>query len=168
MVENRTRVERLRPDEWERLRTIRLRALRDAPDAFGVTAARAAERSPESWREGLDHLATFVATRGGADIGLVRGAPDQDSPDGAWLISMWVAPEGRGLGVGDLLIASVVSWARTEGFGRLQLDVGDTNEHAIALYSRQGFEPTGHRGHLEPPRDHITEHRRELTLDTEA
>jgi len=158
------RIDRLTAGDWERLRAIRLRALADAPDSFGVTLARAEQRSVESWEEGLERLATFVATRQGVDVGLVRGAPDPDSPDGAWLISMWVAPEGRGLGAGDALIDSVIDWARAEGRRRLMLDVGDANAHAIALYDRKGFKPTGHTGCLAPPREHITEHRRERIL----
>lgn len=55
------------------------------------------------------------------------------------------------------------TWARSAGYARLRLDVSDTNLAAIATYSALGFAPTGRRGTLPPPRDHITE--REMALD---
>ena len=94
----------------------------------------------------------------------MRGAPDEARTDAAWLISMWVAPEVRGRGVGEALIAAVVEWARASGARRLLLDVGDHNRPAIALYARMGFEPNGRTGALPAPRSHIREHQRELRL----
>lgn len=55
------------------------------------------------------------------------------------------------------------NWAKTEGYQRLILDVGDSNDFAIALYTRKGFKPTGVTGHLPSPRAHILEH--EMALD---
>ena len=97
-------------------------------------------------------------------MGLVRGTRDDSRTDSAWLISMWVAPEVRGQGVGVALIDAVVEWARASGARRLLLDVGDHNRPAISLYARMGFEPNGTTGSLPAPRSHIREHQRELRL----
>ena len=159
-------IQRLTAEEGPRLRTIRLRALRDAPNAFGSTFAESANRSPEAWSKQLSGtIATFVAVVGDSDVGLVRGAADRNVGDKAWLISMWVAPEARGRSVGAALIDAVVEWARSEGFVELLLDVGDDNVPATALYTRKGFEPSGEVGTLPPPREHIREHRRVLRLE---
>ena len=157
-------IRRLEAHEGLRLRTIRLRALADAPDAFGSTYGEAADRPPESWAAQLQEIATFVAVVDGEDVGLVRGARDDARTDAAWLISMWVAPEVRGRGVGEALIDAVVEWTRAIGARRLLLDVGDHNRPAIALYARKGFEPNGTTGSLPAPRSHIREHQRELRL----
>jgi ribosomal protein S18 acetylase RimI-like enzyme len=157
-------IQHLSSDEGLRLRTIRLRALADAPDAFGSTYADVAARPLESWSQQLQEIATFVAVRDGEDVGLVRCASDAQHHDTAWLISMWVAPEARGQGVGGALIDAVVAYARSNGASRLLLDVGDHNQQAIALYARKGFEPTGETGTLPAPRHHIREHQRELRL----
>ncbi|MDD9932720.1 MAG: GNAT family N-acetyltransferase [Myxococcales bacterium] len=149
-----------------RLRALRLRALRDAPDAFETTFESAAGWPDDSWAQQLAALPTFVAVRDGADVGMVRGAMDEDRPDTAWLISMWVAPEARRHGVGGLLVDRVVLWARELELTRLLLDVGDANAAAIALYAGRGFERTGVTSRLPPPRDHIAEHQRELRLST--
>lgn len=162
--ENPIDIERLAADEGLRLRTIRLRALADAPDAFGNTYDEAAVQPLDSWTAQLQEIATFVAVVDGEDVGLVRGACDDLQPDAAWLISMWVSPEVRGQGVGEALIDAVVEWARVSGARRVLLAVGDHNQPAIALYARKGFEPNGAIGSLPPPRSHIREHQRELQL----
>ena len=147
-----------------RLRTIRLRALRDAPDAFGSTAEEVAARPPESWAEQLSTLPTFVAVIEGRDVGLVRFDPDEESAETGWLISMWVSPEARGAGVRGALIDALVESATSLGVAQLELDVGDYNAPAIALYSSQGVEATGETSRLDPPREHILEHRLVLKL----
>ena len=157
-------IKRLAADEGLRLRTIRLQALADAPDAFGSTYDEAAARPLDSWATQLQEIATFVAVVDGEDVGLVRGAHDALQPDAAWLISMWVSPEVRGQGMGEALIDALVEWARISGTRRVLLDVGDHNQPAIALYARKGFEPNGTIGSLPPPRSHILEHQRELQL----
>jgi ribosomal protein S18 acetylase RimI-like enzyme len=158
------KIERLSPDDEDRLRSIRLAALRDAPDAFGSTLEETSARPAESWRQQLRDLATFVAVMGGADAGIVRGVQLDEDPAVAILLSMWVAPTARGKGVGKALVDALVAWARADGFARLVLDVADDNQPAIALYARTGFEPTGETGTLPPPREHVLEHRRSLEL----
>ena len=91
---------RLTVDEGPRLRRLRLRALEDAPDAFGSTLAETQARPPESWPQQLRTLPTFAAVIDGEDVGMVRGAPDPEAAGDAWLISMWVAPRARRSGVG--------------------------------------------------------------------
>jgi ribosomal protein S18 acetylase RimI-like enzyme len=154
----------LRTTEWQRLRSIRLSALRDSPDAFGSTLDEANGWSAEAWSEQLGQLPTMVAVKDGADVGMARWAQDQNRPDTAWLISMWVAPIARRAGVGSALINAIVERVRAAGITRLLLDVADDNAAAIALYELNGFAPNGQIGSLPPPRTHIREHRRERRL----
>ncbi|MCP3982776.1 MAG: GNAT family N-acetyltransferase [bacterium] len=155
---------RLGPGEEARLRTIRLKALHDAPNAFATTAAEAAARTPESWSTQISVLPTFVAVRDGQDVGMVRFAPDEESTEMGWLISMWVSPEIRGEGVGGALIDAIVDFATSTGVARLALDVADQNAPAISLYASKGFVPTGEVRTFEAPRQHVHEHRRVLKL----
>lgn len=154
---NPVKIERLGAAEAERLRSIRLRSLREAPDAFSTTADQAATWPAESWDRQLEELATFVATAGGRDLGIVRGVAHDQLPDVAYLISMWVAPEARRRRVGSALVDAVVDWARRRGFHRVILDVAESNAPAIALYRRRGFAPNGEVGTLPPPREHVRE-----------
>jgi len=150
-------IERLRPGDGARLRAIRLRALADAPEAFGSTLAESELRPPEDWEAQVVALPTFVWRDGDADVGMIRGAPHDGDPAAGYLISLWVAPEARGRGVGAALVGEVVAWARGSGLQRLNLDVGAHNAAARRLYERQGFVATGAVGALPSPRAHVRE-----------
>ena len=84
-------IRRLAAHEGPRLRAIRLRALAQAPDAFGSTCDEAAARPLDSWAAQLREMPTFVAVADGEDVGSVRGAHDDSRADAAWLISMWAS-----------------------------------------------------------------------------
>ena len=157
-------IERLQADEERRLKRMRLRALRESPEAFGSTYEDTIRRTHAVWKQQASDLPTWIAVLEGEDCGMVRTAPHADDSAAAFLISMWVAPEARGKGAGDHLVEAVLSWARAQGLGRVVLDVGDHNAPAIALYTRHGFNPTGRTSQLAPPRDHITEHERTCEL----
>jgi GNAT superfamily N-acetyltransferase len=150
-------IERLTVGDGDRLRAIRLRALRDAPKAFAATLDETAARPLDTWNRQLEQLATFVATVNIHDIGLVRGSPHDHLADAAYLVSMWVAPEARRRGIGLALVDAVVNWARTQGHGRLLLDVGEQNAPAIALYERAGFVSSGQMSTLQSHRGPIRE-----------
>jgi GNAT superfamily N-acetyltransferase len=150
-------IDHLGAGDGERLRAIRLRALRDAPDAFSTTLEEATARPPESWERQLEQLATFVATASGRDVGLVRGTPHDRFRDAGCLISMWVAPEARRQGIGSALVDAVVHWARARGLNRVLLEVVASNTPAIALYARKGFVPSVEVDTLPPPPSHDRE-----------
>jgi GNAT superfamily N-acetyltransferase len=132
----------LGPGEGERLREVRLRALQDAPDAFGSSYAREIEFPPQKWAERLadQDARWWVATRDGADVGLVCVRLEEGA---AHLLSMWVAPEARKDGVGSRLVDAAVEWARTTGAEEIGLWAVDRNHAARALYARKGFTPSG-------------------------
>jgi ribosomal protein S18 acetylase RimI-like enzyme len=159
-------IERIQADTWERARTVRLRALQDAPDAFWTTADEEVATTADQWRERVSSSdsATFVAGRDGVDVGLVVGAPHHEHQGDAGLYALWVAPDARGDGAATELVEAVVDWARAAGYHTLRLDVADTNGNALRLYQRMGFQPTGAVSAFSSPRDHITEHERALDL----
>jgi ribosomal protein S18 acetylase RimI-like enzyme len=83
----------------------------------------------------------LVAEIAGRAVGMVScTSPDAGAAE---LISLWVAPEARGQGVGDSLIEAVVAWAARQGADRVVLAVWQANRQAIALYQRHGFRDTG-------------------------
>src|SRR5262249_25974913 len=141
------------------LRALRLRALADAPTAFGSTLAREQAFTDDIWSEraqrgasGVDNV-TFVAEHDGRWLGIVTGlARDPDVPDDPRpeIVGMFVAPEARGRGVGAALVDAVVGWARARRATGLTLWVTATNTPALALYERCGFKPTGERKPLDP------------------
>jgi GNAT superfamily N-acetyltransferase len=138
----RVPIRRLTASDWQLFREIRLRALREAPHAFGSTAAEAERLGDDEWRRRLTNRAAFVAMEGGQAIGLVAGIA-ADSTEDAELISMWVDPAWRGRGIGADLVEAVVGWAIDGRFKRLRLWVAAGNDAAERLYTGLGFVRTG-------------------------
>jgi GNAT superfamily N-acetyltransferase len=158
------KIVRLSPGDEQRLRTIRLRALADAPVAFSTTLEEASAKPLEDWVCQLKQLVTFIAMIGSEGVGIARGVPHDSASDAACLISMWVAPEFRRQGVAAALLESVVAWAKIKGFRRLVLDVTEGNAPAMSLYRKKGFVPNGIISALSPPRQHIREYQLERML----
>lgn len=141
-------IRRISIDEWEVLRDLRLRALAEDPDAFGMTLGDASGQSDAEWRDwiGSPDRGFFAAVADdGSLVAMVVGAPVDDGPGAAGLFGMWVAPEARRAGIGAALIGSVEDWARTASYARIGLGVTMTNAAAIRLYERNGFVDIGER-----------------------
>jgi GNAT superfamily N-acetyltransferase len=136
------------PDDWEAIRSIRLRMLGEIPLAFSDTLAHAQSLTESDWRErgryGQDpHGASLAAIADdGVWLGVMGGLIAAGR--GPMLVGVYVAPEARGpaLGVADALLTRIEEWARTES-DTLTLDVNENNPRAIAFYSRRGFVMTG-------------------------
>src|SRR5699024_6752848 len=97
-------VRELEPEDWRTWRALRLRALRDAPDAFASTLASTLEREARDgeayWRGYFTRSGpTLIAEVDGIPAGMARVVVE-DAVGPADLFSMWVAPEARGRGVG--------------------------------------------------------------------
>ena len=135
-------VRRLPVADWSDFRDVRLAALRDAPEAFGSTAADAERLDAAEWRRRLAQRAVFLAEFAGQRVGLAAGISGDRLGD-AELISMWVAPAWRGHGVGDRLVGAVLAWAAAEGLKDVRLWVAHGNARAERLYARHGFASTG-------------------------
>lgn len=82
----------------------------------------------------------WVAERGGERLGSIFCA--RADAETAQLRLFLVMPEARGLGIGKLLIAECLRFARAAGYARMKLWTHSHLETAIALYARSGFELT--------------------------
>jgi GNAT superfamily N-acetyltransferase len=143
-------VHRLLADQWRQWRDLRLRALAESPRAFGSTYQENASYSDETWQQRTRALAgpaqdrsMFVAVDAAADVWIGCAGGFTETGGTASLISMWVAPDHRGRGVGKSLVEAVIGWAHAAGYERLRLDVVRGQDSAIRLYTRLGFQPTG-------------------------
>ena len=134
----------LAPDDWELWRELRLRGLVEAPYAFGSTLAQWTGNgdTEERWRNRLSSIPlSLVASVNEKSVGM--GSATSPVDDEIELISMWVAPEARGRGVGAALIEAIVVWALEHHVSRVALDVREDNISAINLYKRLGFVDVG-------------------------
>jgi ribosomal protein S18 acetylase RimI-like enzyme len=60
------------------------------------------------------------------------------APD-CWFEDLYVEPEARRSGLGAVLVQAAIESARARGCRRIELDVNEDNEAALALYRRLGF-----------------------------
>jgi len=136
----------LGPDDAAAFRQLRIRALRDHPEAFG--------RTPEEV-DAVDVLADRFHRDLGSDNDFLLGAFEADALVGTigchreravkhrhigYIWGMYVAPEHRRTGLGRWLLSAAVDRSRTwRHLECLWLDVTTVNRAARALYASFGF-----------------------------
>jgi GNAT superfamily N-acetyltransferase len=134
----------VRPEDWRLWRDLRLRSLREVPDAFVSTHDDEVVLDEEAWRARLD------GTRGPAVVAYVGGRPV--GMGGGWIyergrlevVAMWTDPDWRGHGVGPKVLDHVVGWALDRDL-QPDLRVADSNPSARRVYERYGFCAEGER-----------------------
>ncbi|MFC5478976.1 GNAT family N-acetyltransferase [Massilia suwonensis] len=142
-------VRRLAAHEWPLYRALRLRALTDAPDAFGMTLAEAQLRTETDWAWVLNLGASsnrdlpLVAEVAGNAAGMAWAKVDAHDAARVNLYQVWVAPEYRGHGVAAALLDAALAWARATGARAMRLGFVCGNEAARRLYVRAGFRDLG-------------------------
>ncbi len=133
-------VRQLRPGDLGAFRLLRLEALRAHPEAFGVTAEE----------EESDDTARLIAAPPGAALGafasealigsaVLTVSPREKQRHKGHVVSVYVAPEWRGAGVGMALMDVLIAHARQTGLRSLTLSVTAGNDSARRLYRRFGF-----------------------------
>ncbi|MDR6226321.1 GNAT family N-acetyltransferase [Desmospora profundinema] len=55
----------------------------------------------------------------------------------------WLTPGYRGMGLGKKLMEYTIGWARANGVEKINLDVWSSNDRAIELYKKYGFQVEG-------------------------
>lgn len=139
-------------DDWSAFREIRLRALADAPDAFGATVAQAAAQPDETWRERAAGPGPILLVLEDGEPVAMGGAYAPEGAHEAMVWGMWTAPEARGRGHAARILDELVAWCRARGRDVL-LHVTEGNDAARRLYLRHGFEPVGEWSPLRPGSD---------------
>ena len=139
---------RITPSLASSYKEVRLRALQDTPSAFGSTYARESQFSAADWHQRAANLCTprsigYLAHHNNDYCGIAVSFLNQQDPQHAELMSMWVAPDHRRTGAGRLLVDAIESWARQCGAHTFQLMVTSSNVAAISFYQRLGFVRTG-------------------------
>ena len=138
-------VRMLGPADATLYRSLRLRALRDHPDAFTSSYQEEREQPGEAAAQrlaahpfwGAYHHAELQGF-----VGLQRELRTKNRHK-ATVMGMYVAPEAGGQGVGRKLLDSLVAHARLNGLESLVLTVTDGNQRALRLYEAAGFRSFG-------------------------
>ena len=136
-------VRRAEVDDWQVCRDIRLRALREEPQAYESTLEDEQHLSEQQWRDRLVRASTFLAVDHENVVGMAVALPQDDGD--VMIVAMYVAPDARGRGIAARLIDEIRQTAVWRGSSRLVLDVADGNAAAERSYRRYGFVPIGQR-----------------------
>jgi GNAT superfamily N-acetyltransferase len=144
-------VRRLKADDWEALRALRLRGLAEHPLEFGAGVEDETPWLEARWRQGLSDLRWFGVARDDALIAcaLLRVPEGRKLRHNGWINAMYCAAEAQGSAAGDALMAAIEAEARMLGVGVLKLYAREGNARAVRFYERHGFvvygrEPASH------------------------
>ena len=134
--------------DWEAVRDIRLRSLREEPDAYASDYQTEAHFEPEMWKQRLATASSCLAFDDDhALVGIATGI-DTGSGD-TYVVGMYVAPEARGSGCAHQLLDAIAELALRRQGRRLVLEVAEPNIRAARSYRSYGFAETGRRRALD-------------------
>ena len=135
-------VELLEPNDWLRLRSIRLEALADSEHAFGGTLEAESIEDETAWRAKFEKNDFLIASVDGVDgammyIEVLKG----DFGARCWIGGCWSDPRFRGKGLMRAMFTYIdeqeKDW-KNQGLG-----VWTDNYNAIAAYEKLGFVKMG-------------------------
>lgn len=138
-------IEPLRPDDWPAVRTIYLEGIATGHATFEQDAP-----DWESWDASKLPACRLVARRDTKVVGwaALSRVSSRAVYRGVAEVSVYVASEARGQGVGRALLARLVSDSEAAGLWTLQAGVFPENTASIRLHQSAGFRIVGTRERL--------------------
>lgn len=136
---------RLSEADVDKLREIRLEALRTNPEAFSADLAIEEALTQQQWLQRFTNTAWFANTEAGAWRGIgafSRRSRSRKESHTGWIGSIYVRPAHRRKGVAGALLEALIDHAANE-VDQIILTVNAENKSAIALYERHGFRVYG-------------------------
>lgn len=136
--------------EWKAFKELRLSALKEEPQAFGVSYDKELAYPDEKWRQRLSGVAegeSYVlwARMDGKPVGLIMGGRTSEdrSSHRAHIWGLYVDRSARRRGVAKGLMGRVLAgFAANPGIQRVQVEANSDQRAAIELYLSLGFEET--------------------------
>lgn len=129
-------------DDWDDFRALRLRALADSPNAFGVTLAEAASNPEAVWRGRADGPGPVLMAYSDETPIAMGGLHVPENSQEAFVWGMWVDPDSRGQGLGARILRELLDRARRLDRA-VELHVTEGNDGARRLYEAHSFAFTG-------------------------
>jgi L-amino acid N-acyltransferase YncA len=130
-------------DDWPAIWHI-MQPIVEAGETYALETDMGEEEARRYWMLG-DGVRTVVAELEGEIVGTATGYTNR-SGHGSHVASgsFMVDQERRGQGIGRALAEDLIEWASAAGFKLIQFNaVVETNEGAVALWKKLGFEIAG-------------------------
>ena len=132
-------------------RELRLEALQNHPEVYSSDYAHALSQPMASWAErlrtgGTGGVAQMYFAQHEQELVGLCGIYRVDGPrtrHSATVVSLYVRPPWRGLGLAQRLVGACLDWARSHDVRIVKLGVITTNAPAIAVYEGCGFRTYG-------------------------
>lgn len=104
----------------------------------------------EAWNAGHLRTCRLIARRGEAVIGwaALSGVSGRAVYAGVCEVSIYVAPEAQGRGIGRRLLGALIDASEDDGRWTLQAGIFPENAASVALHERCGFRLVGRRERL--------------------
>lgn len=150
-------VDMVSSDGWEDFKKLRLEALKNYPQAFGVSYEEEVAKSDEYWQK---KIASYHKNESTFSVSRMLVAKDKDSdglvgmggffrkaPAAVMVSELYVKKEFQGQGIGESLLKNIIKEAEKDGrFNQIELIVNKSQKEAINLYEKLGFKVTGQAG----------------------
>ncbi len=137
---------------WQEYRDLRIRAVTNVPYAFGTTAEEELSKSEDRWKKRLEGTGedrkdyAVFAEEDGNLVGTMGAYRERlgKVKHSATVVGVYIDEKYRGQGISSLLMDALIKKISEDTTViRLELMVVTTQEAAIALYKKFGFEIVG-------------------------
>jgi len=127
-------------NDVDRLRALRLAALKDTPAAFGAKYEDEVNKPISEWQDRLKNTNWCFVVADGVDVGLIAvDRAEKDRNSDCWLSSWWIHQDHRGSGIPKLMLNWVEQLCIEKKWKKIGLGVWPDNLRAIAAYKKLGF-----------------------------
>ena len=127
-------------NDFDRLRALRLAALKDTPDAFGAKYEDEVNKPISEWQDRLKNTNWCFVVVDGIDVGLLAvDRAEKDRNSDCWLSSWWIHQDHRGSGIPKLMLNWLEQLCIEKKWEKIGLGVWPDNLRAISAYKKLGF-----------------------------
>lgn len=127
-------------NDVDRLRALRLAALKDTPDAFGAKYEDEVNKPISEWQDRLKNTNWCFVVADGVDVGLLAvDRAEKDRNSDCWLSSWWIHQDHRGSGIPKLMLNWLEQLCIEKKWEKIGLGVWPDNLRAISAYKKLGF-----------------------------
>ena len=135
-------IDHMMPSDWDQVRSIYLEGIRTGHATFETDAP-----TWETWDESHLRIGRLVMRDGDRVVGWTALSPTSKRSvyRGVAELTVYVAENARGKGIGHALLEAVVEESERNGIWTLQASIFPENTSSVKLHLRSGFREVGRR-----------------------